>query len=146
MDGKRKIYFAAPLHEGSDRSRNMFYVNLLRKAGHLVYLPQEHGVWEDLLPLYDNDASKVRKALYETDMIAMKEADTCIALCDDKEGGRGPSEGMIWEMGWMTAAHKNVYLLNLSNWDYNLMLEFGSTKVFTDFSALMEFLEGEQFK
>lgn len=140
-----KIYFAAPLHDKSDRERNMKYVRLLRDEGHLVYVPQEHGVWEQVMSQFGNDATKTRKHFFELDMKAMKEADCCIAVAGDIRHPRGPSEGMLWEMGFMTAANKNVFLFNEDGyWNYNLMPEFGS-KVFTKFDDLLNFLREEEF-
>lgn len=140
-----KIYFAAPLHDESDRERNMKYVKLLRDAGHLVYVPQEHGVWEQVMSQFDNNATKTREHFFELDLKAMKEADCCVAVAGDIRHPRGPSEGMLWEMGFMTAANKNVFLFNDAGyWSYNLMPEFGS-KVFTRFSDLLNFLKEESF-
>lgn len=140
-----KIYWAAPLHDPKDQIRNAEYVEKLRARGHKVYVPQEHGVWEQMLGKFNNDEKAVRKHLFELDLKAMKECDTCIACCGDLSTPRGPSEGMLWEMGWCTAAHKNVILFNEDNyWRFNLMPQFGSI-MFTKFDDVLEFLEGETF-
>lgn len=140
-----KIYWAAPLHDPEDQKRNAEYVEKLRARGHKVYVPQEHGVWEQMLGEFNNDEKAVRKHLFELDLKAMKECDTCIACCGDLSTPRGPSEGMLWEMGWCTAAHKNVILFNEDNyWRFNLMPQFGSI-MFTKFDDVLEFLEGETF-
>lgn len=142
----RKIYWAAPLHDAEDRARNDKYVAMLRKEGYQVYVPQEHGVWEDMLGAFNNDEKAVREYLFKLDLQAMSEADTCIACCGDEEHPRGPSEGMLWEMGWMTAAHKNVFLFNEDNyWRFNLMPQFGSTRVCSNFEVLLSFLREESF-
>lgn len=142
----RKIYWAAPLHAKADQERNAKYVKALRDAGYKVYVPQEHGVWEEMLGQFNNDEKAVRQHLYKLDLQAMTEADTCVACCGDIDNPRGPSEGMLWEMGWMTAAHKNVFLFNENNyWKYNLMPQFGSTQVFGDFGKLLDFLKEEAF-
>lgn len=141
----RKIYWAAPLHDEKDQKRNMEYVDKLRAKGYLVYVPQEHGVWEDLVKKYGKSEDAVREHLFKLDLQAMKEADMCIACCGDLKDPRGPSEGMLWEMGWMTAAHKNVLLFNENNyWRYNLMPQFGSL-MFDDFDKLLSFLDEEEF-
>lgn len=140
-----KIYWAAPLHDAKDQKRNKMYVSQLRKAGHTVYVPQEHGVWEDMLGEFNNDEKAVRSHLYQLDLKAMKEADLCVACCGNLQDTRGPSEGMLWEMGWFTAANKTVILFNEDNyWRYNLMPQFGSIML-TDFKRVLEFLEGEEF-
>lgn len=141
----RKIYWAAPLHDEKDQKRNMEYVDKLRSKGYLVYVPQEHGVWEDLVKKYGKSEDAVREHLFKLDLQAMREADMCIACCGDLKDPRGPSEGMLWEMGWMTAAHKNVLLFNENNyWRYNLMPQFGSL-MFDNFDKLLSFLEEEEF-
>lgn len=140
-----KIYWAAPLHDEKDQKRNMEYVDKLRSKGYLVYVPQEHGVWEDLVKKYGKSEDAVREHLFKLDLHAMREADMCIACCGDLKDPRGPSEGMLWEMGWMTAAHKNVLLFNENNyWRYNLMPQFGSL-MFDDFDKLLSFLDEEEF-
>ena len=141
----RKIYWAAPLHDEKDQKRNMEYVDKLRSKGYLVYVPQEHGVWEDLVKKYGKSEDAVREHLFKLDLQAMREADMCIACCGDLKDPRGPSEGMLWEMGWMTAAHKNVLLFNENNyWRYNLMPQLGSL-MFDDFDKLLSFLDEEEF-
>ena len=140
-----KIYWAAPLHDAEDRARNAKYVQMLRSEGHTVYVPQEHGVWEEVLDKFGGDATKTRKHFYELDLKACKEADICIACAGDLSNPREPSEGMIWEMGFMAGCQKTVLLFNENNyWDYNLMLEF-SSRVFTNFFDILDFLKEEEF-
>ena len=140
-----KIYWAAPLHDAEDRARNARYVQLLREQGHKVYVPQEHGVWEQTLDQFGGDVEKTRKHFYELDLKACKEADICIACAGDMEHQRAPSEGMIWEMGFMAGCQKTVLLFNDNRyWDYNLMPEF-SSHMFTNFSDILLFLSEEEF-
>ena len=140
-----KIYWAAPLHDEEDRRRNAIYVQKLRINGHQVYVPQEHGVWEEVMGKFEGDAAKTRKHFYELDLKACKEADICIACAGDHNNPREPSEGMIWEMGFMAGCQKTVLLFNENNyWDYNLMLEF-SSKMFSDFNDIIQYLAEEEF-
>lgn len=140
-----KIYWAAPLHDKIDRDRNDKYVALLRKEGHTVYVPQEHGVWEEVMDKFGGDATKTRMHFYELDLKACKEADICIACAGDLDNPREPSEGMIWEMGFMAGCQKTVLLFNAHGyWDYNLMPEFGS-KMFTNFDDILDYLKEEEF-
>ena len=140
-----KIYWAAPLHDAEDRKRNAKYVQKLRANGHIVYVPQEHGVWEQTLDQFGGDVEKTRKHFYELDLKACKEADICIACAGDMEHQRAPSEGMIWEMGFMAGCQKTVLLFNEQGyWDYNLMLEF-SSKMFDDFDDIIQYLAEEEF-
>ena len=141
-----KIYWAAPLHDAEDRARNDKYVAMLRKDGHQVYVPHEHGVWEETLNKFGGDATKTRMHFFKLDLKAMREADICVACAGNIENPRGPSEGMLWEMGYMTADNKTVILFNEDGyWDYNLMPEFGST-VFTSFDGVLDYLKDEEFK
>lgn len=144
-----KIYYAAPLHDPEDRERNAAHVRELRVEGYTVYLPQEHGVWEDLVKANvangmpeEQAVQEVRKAIYKWDLSAMQRADCCVAYA----GNRPPSEGMLWEMGYMTGANKPVYLYSPHGWRYNLMPEFGSTLVFTEFDKLLAHLAEEDFR
>lgn len=140
-----KIYWAAPLHDEEDRKRNAFYVTKLRANGHQVYVPQEHGVWEQTLDKFGGDVGKTRKHFYELDLKACKEADICIACGGDLANPRAPSEGMIWEMGFMAGCQKTVLLFNQGKyWNYNLMPEFGS-KMFSDFDDIIQYLAEEEF-
>lgn len=140
-----KIYWAAPLHDEGDRARNAKYVQQLRNEGHTVYVPQEHGVWEEVMDKFGGDADKTRKHFYELDLKACKEADICIACAGNLENPREPSEGMIWEMGFMAGCQKTVLLFNEDNyWDYNLMLEF-SSHMFSNFDDILDFLKEEEF-
>ena len=84
----RTIYWAAPLHDATDQARNEKYVKLLRTAGHSVYVPQEHGVWEDLVSK-GATREEVRAHLYKLDLNAMRNCDTCIACCGDLKTTRG---------------------------------------------------------
>ena len=140
-----KIYWAAPLHDESDRQRNAKYVQRLRNEGHAVYVPQEHGIWEQELSKFHGDVIATRKHFYELDLKACKEADICIACAGDMMSPRGPSEGMLWEMGFMSGCQKTVILFNDHNyWDYNLMPQFGSM-YFNDFGEILKFLKEEEF-
>ena len=140
-----KIYWAAPLHDESDRQRNARYVQRLRSEGHTVYVPQEHGVWEETLSRFNYDVQKTRQYFYELDLKACKEADICIACAGDLAKPRAPSEGMIWEMGFMAGCQKTVLLFNEDGyWDYNLMPEFGS-KMFVTFEDVLAYLKEEEF-
>lgn len=134
-----KIYFAAPLHNKEDQERNAKYVALLRSEGHQVYLPQEHGIWEQF-----PDPQAARKTLYQMDLDAMRKADYCVACAGDNVIQREPSEGMLWEMGWMAAANKTVLLFNENNyWRYNLMPEFGSI-MYEHFDDILDFLRNQE--
>lgn len=137
----RKIYFAAPLHDVTDSARNAQLIDILRKERYQVYAPQEHGKWEDLVSKYGGkDAT--RRYLYKMDLHAMQQADCCVAYVDRPAG---PSEGMLWEMGYMVGCNKPVFLLNPGfKHGYNLMPEFGSM-CFDTIQSLLSHLREENF-
>lgn len=134
-----RIYLASPLHDKEDRDYYTPYVKALREYYHSVYVPAEHGVWEEELKKFGGDAEKCRRHFFELDIAACNNADYCVAMFNPRRRD-GPSEGMIFEMGYMYALHKNILLYNQQGmWTYNLMPEFAST-VFTDFSDLLAYI------
>lgn len=136
------IYFAAPLHDDDDQRRNAFVISILRDQGFKVYAPQEHGKWEDLVAKFGGK-DVTRRYLYTMDLHAMQKADCCVAYVDRPQG---PSEGMLWEMGYMAGCNKPVYLLNPGfKHGYNLMPEFGSM-CFDSQDSLIEHLKEEDFQ
>lgn len=143
------IYYAAPLHNKSDQDRNILWAGKLREAGHKVYLPQECGIWEDMVnEMLLQDVPKeeavkiVRQKLFTADRDAVGRCDFIVAYF----GNREPSEGALWEMGYAYGLGKPVYLFNPKNWwKFNLMPEFGST-VFTEWKDLMAWIKQEEFK
>jgi len=147
-----KIYFAAPLHGPYEQCLNTTMVTQLRNAGHTVYLPQEHGVWEKILEQESMEhpedtqeqlTDRVKKAIFIGDMQAIQTCDCIIACATHKDNS--PSEGMIWEMGYAIGLGKPVYLCNYGNWDYNLMLIYGSTKVFPDVHRCIAYLKEQAY-
>lgn len=141
MNIKRRIYLAAPLHDDADQARNNQLAAMLRAQGYEVYLPQEHGKWEDLVGKFGGKGA-TRRYLYTMDLHAMQRADCCVAYMDRV---KGPSEGMLWEMGYMAGTNKPVFLLNPNfKWGYNLMPEFGSM-IFDTADSLLRHLAEEDF-
>lgn len=138
---KRTIYFAAPLHDPEDQERNNKVIQSLRECGYKVYAPQEHGKWEDLVAKFGGK-DVTRRYLYTMDIHAMQRADCCVAYVDRD---KGPSEGMLWEMGYMSGCNKPVFLLNPGfKHGYNLMPEFGAM-CFDSENALLQHLQEEDF-
>lgn len=137
----RMIYFAAPLHDNDDQLGNMIVIEKLRAQGYQVYAPQEHGKWEDLVAKFGGK-DVTRRYLYTMDLHAMQRADCCVAYVDRE---KGPSEGMLWEMGYMSGCNKPVFLLNpCFKHGYNLMPEYGSM-CFDSLESLLAHLAEEDF-
>lgn len=102
----------------------------LRRLGFIVYIPQEHGIWEEMVneergrDPSSNEATivrRVREKLFIADKIAVDECNFVVAYVD-----RHPSEGTLWEMGYAVGKGKEVVLINACDWKFNLMPEFGS--------------------
>ena len=127
------IYLAAPLSREEDRERNRQFAEKLRLLGYDVILPQEFGV----IPKGNTDVG-LRRLLLKKDFDAMDEAEVCIGYMDRKGG---PSEGMIFEMGYMYAQGKPVALLNPHNvYKYGSILAYATERV-TGEEEVLEWLD-----
>ena len=140
MENEVNIYWAASLHDPHEQGRNRREVTKLRAAGFTVYMPQEHGIWEDMVnEERAKDPSRreseiiaqVRARLYIEDKVAIDECDFVVAYVD-----RHPSEGTLWEMGYAVGIDRIVVLVNACDWKFNLMPEFGSHVVKTTEEAI----------
>ena len=80
-----KIYLAGPLFTTAEREFNARLAEILRAAGHAVFLPQE---WES------RDGSA--RALFERDVAGIEDADVVVANMD----GPDPDSGTCWECGY----------------------------------------------
>lgn len=143
------IYYAAPLHNENVRERNAQEVKVLRRNfGDVVdvYLPQEQGVWEDLVRKEVEAGHTrqyavfvVKRRLFKADVDAIQ-GGRCVALVMHKEPGKAPSEGCLWEMGYAAAQHIPVVLIDDEGWDWNIMPLYGSTYVADNFDEAIECL------
>ena len=136
------IYWAAPLHDVEDRERNTKAASAFRAAGHNVYMPQEHGVWEQCLKNFNGDKQMTRSYFYHLDIIAMNRSNICVVYHSRKTG---PSEGQLFEMGYMKAQGKVVILINEVGWDFNLMPEFGADFYCESVEEAIAFMQAEGF-
>ena len=80
-----KIYLAGPLFTTAERAFNARLAELLRAAGHEVFLPQE---------CEERDGSA--RALFEQDVAGIEGADVVVANMD----GPDPDSGTCWECGY----------------------------------------------
>lgn len=136
------IYWAAPLHEKSVQAANGRAVYMFRKEGYNVYLPQEHGVVEEVLKQFDNDKTKAKPYFYKLDVIAMNRCDVCIVYHSRKEA---PSEGQLFEMGYMKGQGKPIIVINESEWDFGLMIEYGADFYCNSIEEALAFMKNEGF-
>lgn len=143
------IYFAAPLHDEADQERSRVATQKLRDAGFYVYNPLEHGVWEGMVQkkvsegMRESDAiAEVRRHLYKMDVVAMKRCEVCV-MYHGRE--KGPSEGQLWEAGFMKGRSKTLILVNEVGHRFNLMPEFGADMCFSSLEDAIQWMKDEDF-
>lgn len=134
------IYLASPLHDRGDQEKSKAVVEVLRNAGHRVYLPMDHGVVKGEDCLLDPE---VQHRIYYGDIQAMQRCDCCVAFV---HRAKGPSEGMLWEMGYCYGNNKPVYLINPNHdWPFGIMVRGGIYREFDDAVSCAEYLSQEDF-
>lgn len=135
------IYLASPLHDKHDQDLSISVTQALRRAGHRVYLPMEHGVVKGEDDLLD---PAVQWRIYHGDMQAMERCDCCVAFV---YRDKGPSEGMLWEMGYCAGNNKPVYLINPEHkWHFGIMVRGGIYREFADVTECIGYLADEDFR
>ncbi len=82
--GSMKLYFAAPLFSGAERTWNAEVAQGLRDGGHEVFLPQ------------DQEPGKDAPDIFTTDLRGIDRADALVAIVD----GPDPDSGTAWECGY----------------------------------------------
>lgn len=134
---KKHIYLAAPLSKETDRGRNLKLATMLRAEGYIVEMPQEFGVYQ-LEVAKGRDPVEIQKSFVQMDIEAMHRASICLGYMDRE---KGPSEGMIWEMGYMYSQHKPTILFNPHDrFKYGTILAYTAYKV-ADEGALLQTLK-----
>lgn len=135
----KRIYLAAPIHQQIDADLNKGLIEQLRKWGFDVWSPQEAGIASDVAKQAGKPLTEVRKEFMKKDLSAMKCCNVCLAyIGHDRE----PSQGMLWEMGYMTASNKVVVIYNPFKIKYTLMAEFTADWIVENLVDLKQVLEG----
>lgn len=80
-----KIYLAGPLFTTAEREFNARLAELLRRAGHEVFVPQER-----------EDRRRPVREIFEQDVADIDAADVVVANMD----GPDPDSGTCWECGY----------------------------------------------
>jgi nucleoside 2-deoxyribosyltransferase len=115
-----KIYLAGPLFTTAERDFNLDLTRRLRRAGHEVWLPQEH-----------EQRSKTAKEIFEKDVEGIDWAEAVVANMD----GPDPDSGTCWECGY--AYRKKPVIVFRTDFragdepgkaPYNLMLTESATR------------------
>jgi nucleoside 2-deoxyribosyltransferase len=116
-----KIYLAGPLFTTAEQEFNRQLRDLLEKAGHQVWLPQEHEPRE-----------RSAQAIFETDVAGLDASEVVVANMD----GPDPDSGTCWECGY--AYKKKPIVLFRTDFreagdvhgsPFNLMLAASAAKV-----------------
>lgn len=136
--GKR-IYLAAPIHQKADAAHNQALLNVLREWDFEVWSPQEAGIASEEAARTGESLDAVRLKYMHKDLSAMKTCDICLAYIGRQ---REPSQGMLWEMGYMTACNKLVIIYNPLKIKYTLMAQFTADWVIESLEDLLKVLEG----
>lgn len=121
MNVGKRIYLAAPIHKDEDAEKNANLILELRVKDYDVWSPQEAGIASDVAKRTGRSLDEVRKEFMKKDLAAMKTCDICVAYLGRE---REPSQGMLWEMGWMSANNKLVILFNPCHNKFTLMAQF----------------------
>lgn len=124
-----RIYFAAPLFNGTERKFNQIFKDKIVKdlgTGFDIYFPQENaGNYQQLLSKKNMSDEDVRIFLYRSDVTQLKECDLMVANIT----GRVPDEGVAYEMGYFAALGKPIIVFSDDDRCFeknhiNLMLEY----------------------
>lgn len=134
----KRIYWAAPIHKQADADLNAAMIAVIRSWGYEVWSPQEAGIASVEAQQTGEPLEVVRKRYMKKDLSAMKTCDVCIAYLGHQ---REPSQGMLWEMGYMTACNKLVIIFNPVMVKYTLMAEFTADWVVTQLEDLRRVLD-----
>jgi nucleoside 2-deoxyribosyltransferase len=130
-----KIYLAGPLFTTSEQEFNRRLRELLEKAGHQVWLPQEHEPRE-----------RSARTIFDTDVAGLDASQVVVANLD----GPDPDSGTCWECGY--AYGKKLIIVfrtdfrgagDVADSPFNLMLSASADKAILAPLASVEELAGK---
>lgn len=111
-----KIYIASAMFTTEEKNKIHKVTKFLRTLGHTVYVPHEFQV-----PNAEDMSNKEwAKAVFETDLKALNEADAIYYFCEGMEGDIGAA----WECGYAYAKGKRIFVEELEFTD-NISLMVG---------------------
>ena len=139
----KKVYFAGPLFNQSEKDYNLKLSNLLEAHGYKVFLPQRDGFEAALLE--NKTEEELTKLIFDKDVSEVLKADIIFMNLD----GRIPDEGACVELGIAYANKKRCYGIKTDTraaemkLDLNPMIAGCFKKIFKNFDGekLIEELE-----
>ena len=99
----KKVYFAGPMFNQSEKDYNLKIANLLESHGYQVFLPQRDGIEAALLE--GKTEEELTEMVFDLDAEQVKAADIVFMNLD----GRVPDEGACVELGMAWAEGKRCY-------------------------------------
>lgn len=100
-----KIYIASAMFSNEEKDRINRIAKFLRTLGHTVYVPHEFQIPN----AKDMPNKEWAKAVFETDLKALNEADAVYYFCEGMEGDIGAA----WECGYAYAKGKRIFVEEL---------------------------------
>lgn len=131
-----RVYLSAPLFCDAERTFNEVVAAKLREAGFEVWLPQE-------LPLIKSGSDEEKKAIYLSNISALRDSDVVVAVLD----GVDVDSGVAFEIGYAVAIGKPVIGLKTDHRTFskmeevNLMLEASIKTICRTIGELVESLK-----
>ena len=120
LDTSKTIYIASPFFKKENRENAMRVAEILRKKGHMVYLPLEHKI----LNAWDYPNYEWGRMVFENDINAIDNSDCVVVL----SYGRESTAGTNWEAGYAWGTYKPVIVVEMPGVKLmSLMLANGRT-------------------
>ena len=131
----KKVYFAGPLFNQSEKDFNLKIANVLEEYGYEVFLPQRDGIEAALLE--GKSEEELIEMIFSLDEGKVKESDIIFMNLD----GRVPDEGACVELGIAYASGKRCYGFKTDTrtielgMDLNPMISGCMIKLFKDYDG-----------
>lgn len=134
-DNGKKVYFAGPLFNQSEKDYNVKIAKILEEYGYEVFLPQRDGYEAALLE--GKTEAELIDMIFGLDESKVRESDILFMNLD----GRVPDEGACVELGIAFASGKRCYGFKTDTraaeqgMDLNPMISGCMTKIFSNYNG-----------
>ena len=141
----KKVYFAGPMFNQSEKDFNLLLTAVLEKHGYEVFLPQRDGIEAALLE--GKTEEELTKMIFALDAGEVKKADIVFMNLD----GRVPDEGACVELGIAYGSGKRCYGFKTDTrsielgMDLNPMIAGCMIKIFKNFDGDQLISEIDQY-